>query len=115
MCGIVGAAARRPVPEILLEGLRRLEYRGYDSAGLAVLGHGDPPALQRRRTLGKVAELVAHVHDSRCGQQPASPIPAGPRTARRARVNAHPHQSHDVVSVVHNGIIENYEPLRQRF
>ncbi len=111
MCGIVGAVARRDVPEILLEGLRRLEYRGYDSAGLAVL---EQQQIQRRRTVGKVAELVEHVR--------AHPVHghlgiAHTRWATHgapATANAHPHMSHDQVCVVHNGIIENHEVLRQR-
>ena len=112
MCGIVGAVARRPVVEILLEGLQRLEYRGYDSAGLAVLAEGD--GLVRHRVQGKVRGLRDHLR--------AHPVPGttgiahtrwathGPPSER----NAHPHVSGDRLAVVHNGIIENHESLRDR-
>lgn len=109
MCGIVGAVAQRDVLPILLEGLKRLEYRGYDSAGLAVVnrqGH-----LQRTRVLGKVAEL---------GQAVSENPPAGgtgiahTRWATHGRPsveNAHPHVCRDMIALVHNGIIENHESL----
>jgi glutamine---fructose-6-phosphate transaminase (isomerizing) len=111
MCGIVGAIAQRPVAAILLEGLRRLEYRGYDSAGLAVLD--DSGRLDRRRELGKVARLAEAVA--------ANPLPgtlgiAHTRWATHgepATHNAHPHVSHDRCMLVHNGIIENHEELRR--
>jgi len=110
MCGIVGAVAQRDVVDILVEGLRRLEYRGYDSAGVAVIdGKGN---LQRVRRLGKVKELSDAVH--------ASPIPGGTGIAHTrwathgepSERNAHPHVSNDRISVVHNGIIENHASLR---
>ncbi len=113
MCGIVGAIARRNIVPILLEGLKRLEYRGYDSAGVAVLSAGAAghAALQRVRSTGRVAELekqaqslsgeigIAHTRWATHG------VPS--------EKNAHPHVS-DGVSVVHNGIIENHEELRAR-
>ncbi|MBN2887274.1 MAG: glutamine--fructose-6-phosphate transaminase (isomerizing), partial [Chromatiaceae bacterium] len=111
MCGIVGAIAQRPVAAILLEGLRRLEYRGYDSAGIAVL---DPDGqLQRTRTLGKVARLAEEVAER--------PLPgllgiAHTRWATHgepATRNAHPHQCRARCALVHNGIIENHETLRR--
>lgn len=109
MCGIVGAIAERNVVPILMEGLRRLEYRGYDSAGLAVLRAGH---LERQRRMGKVAELQAALD--------AQPLdaPIGIAHTRWAthgapsEVNAHPHVSHDGLAIVHNGIIENHEALR---
>lgn len=111
MCGIVGAIAERNVVEILLEGLRRLEYRGYDSAGVALLDeHGN---LTRTRRIGKVKELADALH-----QYPIKGTTgiAHTRWATHGGVteaNAHPHFSSERVAVVHNGIIENYQHLRQ--
>ncbi len=112
MCGIVGAIAERDVVPILLEGLRRLEYRGYDSAGVAVISAA--PNLDRVRGTGKVAELV-----ERLKQQPlaGSAGIAHTRWATHgvpAEPNAHPHVCNETVAVVHNGIIENYEELREK-
>ncbi len=109
MCGIVGAVAQRDVAPILIEGLQRLEYRGYDSAGLAVLN--GTRHIERRRVLGKVAGLRKSVDESPV--HGASGI-AHTRWATHgapAERNAHPHVSNDV-AVVHNGIIENHEELR---
>ena len=109
MCGIVGAVAQRNVVPILLEGLQRLEYRGYDSAGLVVVHDAK---LERARSTGRVAELsiksasiqgtigIAHTRWATHG------VPS--------ERNAHPHLSRDLIAVVHNGIIENYESLRTR-
>ncbi len=110
MCGIVGAVAQRDVAEILVEGLRRLEYRGYDSAGVAVID-GDSN-LKRVRRLGKVQELADAVE--------SSPITGGTGIAHTrwathgepSEANAHPHMSGDNIALVHNGIIENHEELR---
>ena len=110
MCGIVGAVAQRNVVPILLEGLKRLEYRGYDSAGLAVIS-GD--SLQRVRSIGRVAALAT---DCREGQIRGSTGIAHTRWATHGKpteINAHPHVSLDGLAVVHNGIIENYEVLRE--
>lgn len=112
MCGIVGAVAQRDVSEILLEGLRRLEYRGYDSAGIAVL---DPQQqLQRVRCLGKVKILADTV--AREPLQGGTGI-AHTRWATHGQPserNAHPHVSSERIAVVHNGIIENHAKLRTR-
>lgn len=111
MCGIVGAVAQRDVAEILLEGLKRLEYRGYDSAGLAII---DPEgAMQRVRRLGKVRALAEALQDC--------PIAGGIGMAHTrwathgepSERNAHPHCSVERIAVVHNGIIENHAPLRR--
>ena len=110
MCGIIGAVAQRNVVPILLEGLRRLEYRGYDSAGLAIVRDGD---LQRLRSLGRVETLAAAVAQQ--GLQGERGI-AHTRWATHgvpSEDNAHPHASGDRVAVVHNGIIENHEALRE--
>jgi len=112
MCGIVGAVAERNVTPILLEGLRRLEYRGYDSAGIAVIN--DQNGLERVRRVGKVAILgeslesnpikgfvgIAHTRWATHG------VPSEP--------NAHPHICNNSVAVVHNGIIENHAVLREQ-
>lgn len=110
MCGIVGAVAQRDVVEILLEGLRRLEYRGYDSAGVVVLDQ--ERRLQRVRCLGKVKILADAV--AREPLQGGTGI-AHTRWATHGQPserNAHPHISNDRIAVVHNGIIENYAKLR---
>lgn len=112
MCGIVGAVAERDVTPILLEGLQRLEYRGYDSAGLVVLDHEGE--LQRVRTTGKVSllrEAIAETPMSgRCGLAHTRWATHGSPTNR----NAHPHVSADELAIVHNGIIENFEQLRDQ-
>ena len=110
MCGIVGAVAQRDVVDILVEGLRRLEYRGYDSAGVAIIdGHN----LQRVRRLGKVQELASALDEQ--------PLHGGTGIAHTrwathgepSETNAHPHVS-GTLTVVHNGIIENHEELRNK-
>lgn len=110
MCGIVGAVAQRDVVDILVEGLRRLEYRGYDSAGVAVVTEAGE--LTRLRRLGKVKELSDAVA--------AQPVLGGTGIAHTrwathgepSERNAHPHVSSNI-TVVHNGIIENHSPLRE--
>ena len=109
MCGIVGAVAERNVVPILMEGLRRLEYRGYDSAGIAIY---DGQSIKRVRRVGKVQELQNALD--------ADPLRGviGISHTRWAthgvpnESNAHPHMSEDDIAIVHNGIIENYEELR---
>jgi len=110
MCGIVGAVAKHDIVPILVEGLRRLEYRGYDSAGVAVVG--DDGSLGLSRTVGKVAELdeklAQHALTGQIGI-------AHTRWATHGGVteaNAHPHVSGGRVAVIHNGIIENFQPIK---
>ncbi len=110
MCGIVGAVAERNVVPILMEGLRRLEYRGYDSAGFALLDQG---VITRLRRAGKVKELQDALDEA--------PVSGGTGISHTRwathgvpnETNAHPHVSSDQVALVHNGIIENYEELRE--
>ncbi len=112
MCGIVGAVAERNVAHILLEGLKRLEYRGYDSAGIAIVNPDQQ--VERIRVLGKVAGLEK-AYD-------AAPLQgylgiAHTRWATHGRpneANAHPHFSQNEIAVVHNGIIENFSQLREQ-
>ncbi|WP_133408493.1 glutamine--fructose-6-phosphate transaminase (isomerizing) [Parashewanella tropica] len=111
MCGIVGAVAQRDVADILVEGLRRLEYRGYDSAGVAII---DGETLSRTRRLGKVQELADALNEA--------PVAGGTGIAHTrwathgepSERNAHPHISNDDIAVVHNGIIENHNELREK-
>jgi glucosamine--fructose-6-phosphate aminotransferase (isomerizing) len=110
MCGIVGAVAERNVVPILMEGLRRLEYRGYDSAGIAVVDDG---AIVRMRRAGKVQQL-----QSGLDEEPVSGSTGISHTRWATHgvpneANAHPHVSSDQIALVHNGIIENYEELRE--
>jgi len=109
MCGIVGAIAQRNVTPILLEGLRRLEYRGYDSAGVVIL---EPRGLRRVRTVGKVEVLAqaleSHPLEGLLGLAHTRWATHGAPSER----NAHPHIAGDRVAVVHNGIIENHAELR---
>ncbi len=110
MCGIVGAVAQRDVAEILVEGLRRLEYRGYDSAGVAVVDAQSN--LTRIRRLGKVQELSDAIDEQHVIGGTGIAHTRWATHGEPSEVNAHPHISADI-SVVHNGIIENHEELRE--
>ncbi|MGF1742881.1 glutamine--fructose-6-phosphate transaminase (isomerizing) [Vibrio profundum] len=110
MCGIVGAVAQRDVAEILIEGLRRLEYRGYDSAGVAVVDSKNQ--LTRLRRLGKVQQLVEAVGEEDVIGGTGIAHTRWATHGEPSEANAHPHMSGDI-TVVHNGIIENHEELRQ--
>ena len=110
MCGIVAAVAPRNVVPILIEGLRRLEYRGYDSAGLAVVNG----SLHRLRSVGRVASLAQLVEqDEMAGSVGIAHTRWATHGVPSVR-NAHPHASRERLAVVHNGIIENHEALRTR-
>lgn len=111
MCGIVGAVAERNINPILIEGLKRLEYRGYDSAGIAVLdqqGH-----LQRLRAVGKVRALETLLEENPVTGATGIAHTRWATHGEPSERNAHPHLSTDGVAVVHNGIIENYQQLRK--
>ncbi|WP_223431349.1 glutamine--fructose-6-phosphate transaminase (isomerizing) [Pseudomonas sp. GL-B-26] len=111
MCGIVGAVAERNITAILLEGLKRLEYRGYDSAGVAV--YTNDQKLERLRRQGKVSELeLALAEEPLVGRLGIAHTRWATHGAPSER-NAHPHFSADL-AVVHNGIIENHEALREQ-
>jgi len=109
MCGIVGAVAQRDVAEILVEGLRRLEYRGYDSAGVAIVDADNN--FTRVRRLGKVQELADAVESAHVAGGTGIAHTRWATHGAPSEANAHPHVSGDI-AVVHNGIIENHEVLR---
>src|SRR3984893_16121813 len=110
MCGIVGAVARENVVPILIEGVRRLEYRGYDSTGLAVINGG----LHRLVSTARVADLAVQAGVTRISGQTGISHTRWATHGAPTADNAHPHVSNGEVAVVHNGIIENFEPLRER-
>ena len=108
MCGIVGAVASRNIVPVLVEGLRRLEYRGYDSCGVAVHRNG----LERARSTSRVAELASQIDQDRIEGTTGISHTRWATHGAPATANAHPHFSRNEIAVVHNGIIENYEELR---
>jgi glucosamine--fructose-6-phosphate aminotransferase (isomerizing) len=110
MCGIVGAVARDNVVPILIEGIRRLEYRGYDSTGLAVINGG----LHRLVSTARVADLAAQANATQISGSTGISHTRWATHGAPTSANAHPHVSSGEIAVVHNGIIENFEPLRAR-
>jgi glucosamine--fructose-6-phosphate aminotransferase (isomerizing) len=110
MCGIVGAVAERNVVPILMEGLRRLEYRGYDSAGIAVM---DDKAINRIRCLGKVQKLESALNENQLQGITGISHTRWATHGIPSENNAHPHMSAQTIAIVHNGIIENHQELRE--
>jgi len=106
MCGIVGAAARRDILPVLIEGLRRLEYRGYDSCCVAVVnGSG----IERIRSVERVADLARQISRSKLASETGIAHTRWATHGAPVTKNAHPMMSSGEIAVVHNGIIENYE------
>ncbi len=114
MCGIVGAASTRNVVPILIDGIRRLEYRGYDSSGLAVIEDGVLPRLERLVSTARVADLAAQAEARHLTGVTGISHTRWATHGAPTPANAHPHVSGGEIAVVHNGIIENYEALRER-
>ncbi|CAN7210804.1 glutamine--fructose-6-phosphate transaminase (isomerizing) [Paraburkholderia terricola] len=110
MCGIVGAAAQRNIVPVLIEGLRRLEYRGYDSCGVAVLANGEP---RRARSVARVSDLDGKVRNSHLDGVTGIAHTRWATHGAPVTDNAHPIFSRNEIALVHNGIIENYEVLRE--
>ena len=113
MCGIVGAIAEREVSEILLEGLKRLEYRGYDSAGIALLNEPQGK-VETLKAAGKVGVLVQSAKKKSLLGQVGIAHTRWATHGKPTKINAHPHCSDKQIAVVHNGIIENYELIRAK-
>ena len=110
MCGIFGAVSKRDISKVLLEGLRRLEYRGYDSAGIAVIDSAGN--LKRLRILGKVQALAEALQETALSGKIGIAHTRWATHGKPCEENAHPHMSDGDIALVHNGIIENYEQLR---
>ncbi len=111
MCGIVGAVANRNVVPALIDGLSRLEYRGYDSAGIAVLNNA---GIERVRAVGRVAAMTDRANETRLSGQVGIGHTRWATHGGVTESNAHPHVSRDEIAVVHNGIIENHDEQRAR-
>ncbi len=112
MCGIVGAVAQRDVIPILLEGLRRLEYRGYDSAGIAVVNSDN--LLERTRVAGKIEDLERALQGDQLSGKTGIAHTRWATHGKPTIENAHPHICRDQLALVHNGIIENHQKLREQ-
>jgi glucosamine--fructose-6-phosphate aminotransferase (isomerizing) len=114
MCGIVGAVSPRNVVPVLIDGIRRLEYRGYDSTGLAIIGENGARSLERLVSTARVADLAAQADKTQLAGFTGISHTRWATHGAPSPVNAHPHVSNSEIAVVHNGIIENYETLRER-
>lgn len=112
MCGIIGAVSERDISKVLLEGLRRLEYRGYDSAGIVVIDNQS--RLKRVRIQGKVQVLADAMQETAVAGSIGIAHTRWATHGKPSEENAHPHLSHNQIALVHNGIIENHDHLRQR-
>lgn len=112
MCGIVGAVARREVTAILVEGLKRLEYRGYDSAGVAIIT--DNKEINCVKELGKVSALEESLKQTPLSGSTGIAHTRWATHGKPSKINAHPHRSENKLALVHNGIIENHEELRNQ-
>jgi glucosamine--fructose-6-phosphate aminotransferase (isomerizing) len=109
MCGIVGAAAKRDIIPVLIEGLKRLEYRGYDSCGVAVLLNG---RLERLRSVARVSDLSAQIEKNHLAAETGIAHTRWATHGAPVTHNAHPIFSRGEIALVHNGIIENHDELR---
>ena len=109
MCGIIGIIGKNDVTPLLIDALKRLEYRGYDSAGIATLVNG---RIERRRAEGKIVNLEARLEDEPLGGLIGIGHTRWATHGGPSEMNAHPHADDQVV-LVHNGIIENFQELRQ--
>ncbi|MCV6639466.1 glutamine--fructose-6-phosphate transaminase (isomerizing) [Candidatus Albibeggiatoa sp. nov. NOAA] len=111
MCGIIGGVAERDVVPILLEGLKRLEYRGYDSAGVAIIDF-QSNSLERQRVQGKVSTLASALHQTSLCSSTGIAHTRWATHGKPSKENAHPHISRETIAIVHNGIIENHAELK---
>jgi glucosamine--fructose-6-phosphate aminotransferase (isomerizing) len=113
MCGIVAATAKRDIVDIIINGLKTLEYRGYDSAGIAINQQNKPGQIEIRKQAGKLNNLVEELKKSPVSGHSGIGHTRWATHGEPTSSNAHPHSSAETIAVVHNGIIENYMPLKE--